>query len=90
MILTRPSYDRAYNKLTSQQQDRVNAAVQRLEQHFGRPHEHGGIGIRSVGPYFELRAGLQLRVLFVARAGDLVMVTVGNHDQVARFVKETS
>jgi hypothetical protein len=86
MILTRPSFDRAYKKLTIQQRERVDVALGKLEQSFGRPHEHAGIGVRSIGHYFECRAGLQLRILFVVRQ-DLVLVTVGNHDQIARFIK---
>ena len=87
MILTRPSYDRALGKLPTEQQHRVGLAVEKLEQSFGRPHLHAGIGVRSVGSYFECRAGLGLRVLFVSSAGDLILVTVGNHDHIARFVR---
>jgi|WetSurMetagenome_2_1015567.scaffolds.fasta_scaffold466343_2 hypothetical protein len=87
MILTRPSYLRSFNKLTPQQQARVNQAVGGLEAAFGRPHLHGGIGVRSVGSFFEFRAGLGLRVLFVASRGDLILVTVGNHEHIARFAR---
>ena len=88
MILTRPSYDRALGKLSTEQQHRVGLAVEKLEQSFGRPHLHAGIGGRSVGGYFECRAGLGLRILFVSSAGDLILVTVGNHAHIARFVRK--
>ena len=87
MILTRPSFDRAFAKLTSRQQARVNQAIERLEEAFGRPHLHAGLGLRSIGPFFECRAGLDLRVLFVVSQGDLILVTVGNHDHAARFLR---
>ena len=87
MILRRPSFDRAYRKLTQPQRDRVDQAIARLEKTFGHPHEHAGIGVRSLGHYFEFRAGLQLRVLFVVHEGDLVLVIVGNHEQIARFIR---
>lgn len=90
MILTRPSYERAFKRLSRIEQQRVNSAIGRLESTFGRPHLHAGIGIRPFGGFFELRAGLGLRVLFVSCKGDLVLVTVGNHDQIARFVRENS
>ena len=77
MILCRPSFDRAYGKLTPQQRERVNAALVRFEETFGQPHSHAGIGIRSVGSFFECRGGLDLRVLFAVRDGDLVLVTAG-------------
>ena len=87
MILTRPSYARALAKLSAEQQHRVGLAVEKLEQSFGRPHLHAGIGVRSIGGFFECRAGLGLRVLFVSSAGDLILVTVGNHDHIARFIR---
>ncbi len=87
MILTRRSYDRAFARLSPQHQQRVDSALARLERAFGRPHLHAGIGLRSIGGFFECRAGLGLRVLFVASGGDLILVTVGNHDQIARFLR---
>lgn len=87
MILTRPSWDRAFKKLTVDQQHRVTGVLVRLEQSFGRPHEHAGIGVRPIGRYFECRARLELRILFVASKGDLILVTVGNHDAIRAFIK---
>lgn len=87
MILTRPSFGRALAKLSAQQQRRVSLAVEQLERSFGRPHLHAGIGVRSVGNFFECRAGLGLRILFVSSSGDLILVTVGSHDHIARFIR---
>ena len=87
MLLTRPSFNRAFAELSPQQQHRVEAAKARLEQTFGRPPLHSGVGLRSIGSFFEFRAGLGLRVLFVSSGGDLLLVTVGNHDHIARFIR---
>jgi hypothetical protein len=87
VILRRPSFNRAFGKLSPQQQARVDDAIRRLEESFGRPHLHGGIGLRPFGKYFEFRAGLDLRILFIPFEGDLVMVTVGNHDQIRAFIR---
>ena len=87
MMLRRPSFDRAFHKLTAVQQARVNDSIGRAEGAFGRPHLHGGIGLRPVGNFFEFRAGLGLRLLFVASRGDLILVTVGDHDHIARFIR---
>jgi hypothetical protein len=88
MIYTRPRYERAWRKLTHSQQAAVNAAVARLEVAFGRPHEHSGLGLRAFGRYFELRAGLGLRVLFLNEKNDLFLCFVGNHEQVRAFIKQ--
>lgn len=90
MILTRPSYLRAFNRLSSTQQAAVNAAMGRLQEIFGRPHMHAGIGIRPFGGFYECRIGRDLRVLFIFDRGDFVLATVGNHDAVARFIRDNS
>jgi len=90
MIFRRSSFDRAYSRLTHQERQRVNLAVDRLEKSFGHPHEHGGLGIRSIGHFFECRAGLQIRVLFVVTGGDLILVTVGSHDAIRAYIKANS
>jgi hypothetical protein len=87
MIYTRPRYEGAWRKLTPSQQAGVNAAVARLEAAFGRPHEHSSLGLRAFGRYFEFRAGLGLRILFLNDNGDLFLCFVGNHDHVRAFIK---
>jgi mRNA-degrading endonuclease RelE of RelBE toxin-antitoxin system len=88
VILQRPSFERAYHKLNPQQQARVGAAIGRLETAFGYPHLHAGLRLRPIGHFYEFRAGLQLRVLFVVREADLVLVTVGHHNHIARFIRD--
>ena len=87
MIYTRPKFDRSFRSLTPPQQSAVKAAIVRLESSFGRPHLHSGIGLRPFGKYFEFRAGLGLRILFLPEGGDLHLCCVGNHDQVRAYIK---
>jgi len=90
VILTRPSYLRAFKRLSPTQQTAVNAAIARLPEVFGRPHLHSGLGIRPFGGFYECRIGRDLRVLFVFEEGDFILVTAGNHDAVARFICDNS
>jgi len=90
VILTRSSYERAFRGLSSVHQAIINKAVVRLPEIFGRPHLHAGLGIRPFGSYYECRAGRDLRVLFVVASGDFILVTVGNHNAIARFVRANS
>ncbi len=87
-VFTRASYDRAFKKLTGPEKTAVNSAISRLPDSVGRPHAHSGIGLRRVGKYLECRAGLQLRVLFYLFEGDIFLATIGNHNDIARYVKE--
>jgi hypothetical protein len=90
VILTRPAYLRAFKRLSSTQQTAVNAAIGRLPEVFGRPHIHAGIGIRPFGGFYECRIGRDLRILFAFDRGDFILATVGNHDTVARFIRDNS
>lgn len=90
MILTRSSYPRAFKRLSTTQQTAVNAVIARLPEIFGRPHLHSGIGIRPFGGFYECRIGRDLRLLFIFDQGDFVLVTVGNHDTVKRFMRDNS
>jgi mRNA-degrading endonuclease RelE of RelBE toxin-antitoxin system len=87
-ILSRPSFDRAFRDLSPQIQAEVRSAITLLPEAFGKPHIHAGLGVRKVGKYIELRVGLKWRVLFMIRKGDVVLVTVGNHDDIVRFVRD--
>jgi hypothetical protein len=87
MILTLPSYERAFGRLTDQQQEGVQAALSVLENALGNPHTHSGIGIRRFGKFLEARAGLDLRILLVSREADIILVTVGSHDDLQAYIK---
>jgi mRNA-degrading endonuclease YafQ of YafQ-DinJ toxin-antitoxin module len=90
VILTRPSYQRAFKRLSPTQQTAVNAVIGRLPEIFGRPHLHSGVGIRPFGGFYECRVGRDLRVLFVFDEGVFILVTTGNHDAIARFIRDNS
>lgn len=87
VIFTRPKFDRSYRSLTAQHQAAVKVAIARVESAFGHPHLHSGIGLRPFGKYFEFRAGLDVRVLFLVEGGDLHLCFAGNHNQVRVFIK---
>lgn len=87
-IFAKPSFDRAFKKLTAQQQSVVKNAIAKFPESIGKPHLHSGISIRSVGKYLECRAGLQMRVLFYLYEGEVWLATAGNHNDISRYVKE--
>lgn len=87
MILARPSFRRAHAKLSAADQSAVDAAIDKLPSVFGRPHAHSGLGVRPFGGFYEFRAGLALRVLFLFSRGDFILVTVGDHKTVAKFIR---
>jgi hypothetical protein len=67
-----PSFDRAFRRLTRAQRPGVNAVVQQIPGAVGHPHRHAGLG---------------LRIRFLVDQGDFFLATVGNHDQIRRYIK---
>ncbi|MGH7828755.1 MAG: hypothetical protein ACREP8_01130 [Candidatus Binatia bacterium] len=59
-----------------------------LTESFGRPHAHGGLGIRKLGErLFEFRGSLALRFIFQDRATDLFVSFLGNHDEIKALLR---
>ena len=88
-ILTRPSYLRSLKKFDGRELAEINAAIALLPEAMGKPHIHSGLSIRKLGrTTFEIRAGLQTRVLFARESGDIVLVFAGDHDEVRAWLKE--
>jgi len=67
---------------------KIGRALQLLEQDFGHPHRHQGLGIRKLaGNFFEIRVGLDIRLVFQNRAECLLFLTAGNHNKVQKFLR---
>lgn len=59
-----------------------------LPRAVGDPHRHSGMGIRKLhrSGVYEARVGLGLRVVFALRDEQAVLVTVGSHDDVRKYL----
>jgi hypothetical protein len=54
----------------------------------GYPHLHRGIGLRKLqDDYYEIRIGLQQRLVFENTSEALVFEFLGDHNEVKRFLK---
>lgn len=90
-ILTRPSYRRSLTKFSDREIAEINVAIARLPDTIGHPHVHSGLSIRRLRhALFEIRAGLRIRILFARESGDIVLIFVGNHDEVGAWLKENT
>jgi hypothetical protein len=81
-------FDSACAALHRQDRAAVDSAVWRLLDYFSGGPKPLGLGLRKLqGRFWEVRAGLDTRVLFKLE-GDLVtFVLVGNHDEMRRFLR---
>ncbi len=86
----RPRFVRQVRRLSRQQQEAVQESLDAVIDGFGQPHLHAGLGIRKLrGRWFECRAGLEMRLVFLAQSGVLAFHLAGNHDDVRRFLKSS-
>jgi mRNA-degrading endonuclease RelE of RelBE toxin-antitoxin system len=83
-----PHYRRRARQLSEDQRKQAAKATDSLREAFGSPHRHSGLGIRRLaGNLYEFRVGRDLRVIFELSGSRAEFVTIGNHDDVRRFLK---
>ena len=80
---------REFDKLTAAEQQEVLGALEALIAHLNsRLPLPKGLGIKKLTRrHWEVRAGLQLRIVYDIEDGFVRLITVGNHNDVARFLR---
>ena len=80
---------REFDKLTGTEQQEVLRAMEALIAHLNsRQPLPKGLGIKKLTRrHWEVRAGLSLRVVYDIEGGLLRLITVGNHNDVERFLR---
>jgi hypothetical protein len=73
---------------------RVGDVIRRVQNTFGQPHLHSGVGIRDLSParkklhVYECRVGRPLRLVFTREAPSLLYFhMIGTHEEVQKFLK---
>ena len=81
---------REYGALAKADQAYCDAAVEALPSAFGDPHHHGGLGVRALrrGVY-ECRARQSIRIGFTRHGDTLLLHTVGNHDTIRAWLRNS-
>ncbi len=75
-------------KLAAAERREIGGAIAATQELFDSPHAHTGAGIRKLkGRWYEVRAGLALRIIFRECDDCLSFEFMGNHDDVQRFLK---
>jgi hypothetical protein len=68
----------------------IAARLGELRKSFGKPHQHGGLGVRRLeNNAFEFRISRALRVIFFYNKPNVLkLMMVGNHDDVRTWIRE--
>lgn len=88
-ILYFNSFLRLFKELSVQQQNKIKKTISNfiscLEKKTRIPQ---GIGLKKLTKdFWEIRVGLDLRVIFVIEPNTLSFVFVGSHDEIKRYLK---
>ena len=74
--------------LPKERRREVGEVVSAVQEAFGRPHQHAGLGLRKLRRrHYEVRVGLGQRLVFEDRGEALHFKLLGNHNEVQRFLK---
>lgn len=83
-----PSFDRSFKRLPHAQQERVKQRTKSLVDFFATGQRTEGLGLKQLRkPWWEIRVGLELRVLFAFERDVVSFVPAGNHDDIRRYLK---
>jgi len=88
-ILLTERFQREVRALAEVERARCLELVLSLPRSAGDPHAHSGMALRKIhaSGIWEARLGLGLRLVFTMRKSEVVLVTVGSHDDVRRFLR---
>ena len=82
------SFRKRVRDYPKQTRGKIGQALQQVARDYGHPHRHRGLGIRKLtGDYFEIRVGLDIRLVFQHRPECLLFLMAGNHDEVKKFLR---
>ena len=82
------SFRKTLRGLDREQRREIGRILQVVQQAYGHPHQHRGLGLRNLrGGFFEIRVGLDRRIILHDAGEALVCKFLGNHDEIRRFLK---
>src|SRR4051812_14991605 len=84
------SWKRWAKHRTDAELDEINQRLTQLQENFGKPHAHAGLGLRRLRDnVFEFRISRGIRVVFLFfKPNHLRLMMTGNHDDVSAWLKE--
>lgn len=75
-------------RLSKPERRKIGLALSEVEQAYGQPHRHGGLGLRDLPKgCVEVRVGLDRRIVLRVTRDALVCEMIGTHDEVKKFLR---
>ena len=80
--------------LPKEARQQIGETIRAVQENFGRPHQHSGIGVRGLSPkggryqIYECRVSRAVRLVFTLVDDRMLYFhMMGTHDQVQQFLK---
>ncbi|HBH96441.1 MAG TPA: hypothetical protein DDX89_01435 [Candidatus Omnitrophica bacterium] len=87
-LVSTEKFRRAYRRLSASNQQLVEKALEQLGGYLKTGLAPVGLGITKLAPgVFEVRAGLDVRIVYVEEGPRCFLALLGDHDEVRRFLK---
>ncbi|MBM3705653.1 MAG: hypothetical protein FJW66_03910 [Actinobacteria bacterium] len=84
----KPSFDKTFKKLPSVRKLKVEEALTSLIDFFETGKKTKGLGLKNLRKEFwEIRSGINDRVIFTLSQGKVSFIITGTHDEIKRFLK---
>ncbi len=81
-------FDRSFKKLGSVLQSDIREALELFLDCLVKGVRPQGLGLRRLrGSFWEIRVGLNYRILFELKGDCVTFIIVGDHDDIRRFLK---
>ncbi|MBN2097214.1 MAG: hypothetical protein JW714_01915 [Candidatus Omnitrophica bacterium] len=85
----KPSFLKTLKKLTPTAKSSVKEAIKELVIFFETGTRPGGLGLKKLrGQFWEIRAGLKIRIIFCLSDDIVEFIIVGTHDQIKQYLKQ--
>jgi hypothetical protein len=86
----KPSFERIYKKLLSQEKSAVDRRIAELFEYYSRNVPFAGLKVRKISGhdnYFEIDTAANRRILIRKHKEFIEFISYGNHDEIRRFLK---
>jgi len=90
-INIKPSFERLYKKLPSNEKSQIDNKIRELFNYYNRNMLFAGLRIRKMsGPdgYFEIDTASNRRILIRKQKDLIELIAYGNHDEIRKFLKQ--
>ncbi len=84
------SFDRTFAALNPESQERIKKTLESFLDYLETQKRPKGLGLKKMrNPYWEIRIGLKLKVIFSWDKDVLSFIIVGSHQEIKRFLRRS-